>query len=350
MKLHEPRELPVPEEVRVAATMGRLTFFIGAGVSRLYGLPSWDGLANKMLGKLAESGKLNHSLVEILSKYSTKIKMSIADFYFKESRNEDSKEYLNLTYQSALMEGISKEDIHKKIPIYKLIADCSVKLLTTNYDDLLSDVLNSISTVEDSNLADTKIEQVSSSESTIPGKSKLFNYTIFKSLDSLEEAALTQNNILVHLHGSLQNEDTLIASTHSYLKLYGDKNNQDRLNLLFQKQTVVFFGYGLDELEILDLILKSSNANKESEQSPRFFLVLPLLSHETEILKHLQIYYSQLGVNLLPYSIDTKSYHALTDVLEEWTKTIKPLVKPPSQVDHSIVMDQLRKQFNEVTI
>lgn len=350
MKLYQPKELPVPEEIRVAATMGRLTFFIGAGVSRLYGLPSWDGLANKMLGKLAECGRLNHSLVDILSKYSTKVKISIADYYFKENRKADTEaQYQNLTYHSALMDGISKEDIHKNIPVYKLIADCNVKLLTTNYDNLLADVLDSVATTE-SVVAETKFEQPEPKESTVGSKSKLFNYTIFRNLNSLEESALTKNNILVHLHGSLHDEDSLISSTQSYLKLYGDKNNQERLNLLFQKQTVVFFGYGLDELEILDLILRSSSSIPESEQSPRFFLVLPLLSHEIEILKHLQIYYSQLGVTLLPYSIDTKSYHALTDVLEEWTKTLKPLVKPPSQVDHSIVMDQLRKQFNEVVL
>jgi flagellin-specific chaperone FliS len=348
MTLYQPKDLPIPEDVRAAAKMGRLAFFIGAGVSRLYGLPSWEELANKMLIRLAECRKLNHSLVDLLLKYPTKVKISIADHYFKENRKAaDENRHQNLTYYSVLMDGISREEIHKKIPIYTSIAKCNVKLITTNYDSLLSDVLSGV-TSSDSVIAEGQIETAKTSELPIAGKNKTFDYKIFKSLDELEESSLTKNNILVHLHGSLSNEGTLIASTQSYLKFYGNKSNQDRLNLLFKKQTIVFFGYGLEELEILDLLLKSSSSESDSQDSPRFFLVLSLLSHEMEILKHLQIYYDQLGVKLLAFSRDAKGYHALTDVLEEWTKTLIPIVEPPSQADHSFVMEQLRKQFNEV--
>lgn len=345
--LSQPKELAIPEEIKAAAKLGRLTFFIGNGVSRLYGLPSWDELANKMLRKLADCGKLNHSLVEILSRYPTKVKISIADFYFRENR--ESNEYADLTYKNLLMGDIGDVDIHKKTPVYKLIADCNVKLLTTNYDSILSDILESVSS-DDSILGETEVEPTESAEAQSVSKSKTYKYKVFKNLHELEESSLTDNNILVHLHGSIKDEDALIASTHSYLKLYGSNDNQERLNLLFQKQTVVFFGYGLEELEVLDLMLRSSKAMPESQESPRFFLVLSLLSHEFEILKHLQVYYSQLRVTLLAYSRDSKDYHALTDVLEEWTKTLKPLVQPPSQVDHSLVREQLRKKFNEMTL
>ena len=348
MELFEPRKLPIPEEIRVAAKMGRLTFFIGAGVSRLYGLPSWEDLANRMLIRLAECEKLNHSLVDLLTKYPTKVKMSIADYYFQENRKKDKQnQHPRLTYYSVLMDGLSKEDIHKKIPVYTSIAKCNVKLLTTNYDSLLADILCSVP-ISDSVVSETQIEPVDQVKSSTKISSKAFDYKIFKSLEELEESSLTKNNILVHLHGSLANEDTLISSTRSYLNFYGNKSNQQRLNLLFKKQTVVFFGYGLEELEILDLLLKSANSENETQESPRFFLVLSLLSHEMEILKHLQIYYHQLGVQLLAFSRDTKGYHALSDVLEEWTKTLIPLVKHPTQADHSLVMDQLRKQFDEV--
>lgn len=344
--LFQPKELAIPEEIKAAAKLGRLTFFIGNGVSRLYGLPSWDELANRMLRKLADCGKLNHSLVEILSRYPTKVKISIADFYFRENR--ESNEYADLNYKKILMGDISDIDIHKKTPVYKLIADCNVKLLTTNYDSILSDILESVSS-DDSILEETQVESTES-ESQSVSKTKTYKYKVFKNLHELEESSLTENNILVHLHGSIKDEKGLIASTQSYLKLYGDKDNQDRLNLLFQKQTVVFFGYGLEELEVLDLMLRSSKIMPESQENPRFFLVLSLLSHEFEILKHLQIYYLQLGVTLLAYSRDGKDYHALTDVLEEWTKTLKLLIQPPSSVDHTLVRDQLRKKFNEMTL
>lgn len=342
--LSQPTDLKVPEEVKAAAKLGRLTFFIGNGVSRLYGLPSWDELANKMLRKLASCGILNHSLVEILSRYPTKVKISIADHYFRENRI--SKKYAELTYKNLLMGDLKDIDLHKKTPVYKLIADCNVRLLTTNYDSILPDILDGV-TADESVLEEAKIETGKPEDDQAAGSIKAYGYKIFKNLHELEESTLTGNNILVHLHGSIRAEDALIASTQSYLKFYGNEANQNRLNLLFKKQTIIFFGYGLEELEILDLLLRSSKTLPETQESPRFFLVLSLLSHEFEILKHLQVYYSQLGVVLLAYSRDEKDFHALTDVLEEWTKVIKPLVNPPSQHDHSFLREDLRKKFNE---
>lgn len=347
LELKEPEKLELPEEVKIAATMGRLTFFIGNGVSRLYGVPSWDELANKMLQRLADCGKLNHSLFGILSNYPTKVKISIADYYFKE--NNVKNEYSGLSYQNILMDGIKKEDIHKKIPVYKLIADCNVKLITTNYDGLLSDVLSS-PTSNDSIIPESKLNQSQKAENNQVGKIRNFNYATFKSLEEFEESSLVTNNFLVHLHGSIADENTLIASTSSYLELYRDKRNQDKLNLLFKNQTVVFIGYSLEELEILDLIIRTSTPKTNNEESPKFFLVLSLLSHEKEILKHLRIYYSQLGVTLLPYSRDQKGYLALTDVLEKWTRELQEIIQQPSRVDHQALLDDLSKKFFEASL
>ena len=82
-QLLQPDTLPLHPDIRDAATMGELTFFIGNGVSRLYGVPSWDELANKMLRKLAEHKKINHNELEILLRMPTKVKISIADSHFK---------------------------------------------------------------------------------------------------------------------------------------------------------------------------------------------------------------------------------------------------------------------------
>ena len=53
--LLHPDKLEIPEAIKIAATKnGSVTFFIGNGVSQLFGVPSWDELANKMLRMLAE--------------------------------------------------------------------------------------------------------------------------------------------------------------------------------------------------------------------------------------------------------------------------------------------------------
>lgn len=344
MKLYQPNELPIHEDIKAAAQMGRLTFFIGNGVSRLYGIPSWDDLANLMLKKLAECGKLNHSLLEILARHPTKVKVSIADYYFKE--NEKSNEYQGINYTSLLMNGIDLVEIQKKIPVYKMIAGCNVKLITTNYDWLLSDALTNPSGSETAIIGSevSKSNDATKSSIELIPKNK---YKIYKTLKEFEVSSTIKNNFLVHIHGSLSDEKTLIASTASYLQLYNDAENQEKLRLLFKNQTVVFIGYSLEEMEILDLIIRSSKTRPNTEDSPRFFLVLSLLSHEIEILKYLQIYYKQLGVTIITYCRDVKGYHALTDVLEKWVAELHTIIQQPSAIDQFSLLDELRDKYTE---
>jgi hypothetical protein len=44
-----PEVPPVPVELRTAAQLGRLVIFVGAGVSRLVGGPSWLEFADDLL-------------------------------------------------------------------------------------------------------------------------------------------------------------------------------------------------------------------------------------------------------------------------------------------------------------
>ena len=345
-QLPQPDKLPLHPDIRDAAIMGRLTFFIGNGVSRLFGVPSWDDLANKMLRKLAKHKKLNHNQLEILLRRPTKVKISIADYHFK--KNIETNEIQGLNYESILMKDIKRDEVHKKIPVYKLISECNVKLITTNYDWLLSDVLLTPA-INESTIEELKIEKPEDSELNTTGKLKKVNYRIYKNLDEFEESSLVSNNFLVHLHGALPDEKSLIASTENYLKLYGDENNQRKLKLLFKNQTVVFLGYGLEELEILDLIVRSSKISERNSESPRFFVVLSLLSHEAEILDHLRGYYEQLGITPIAYCRDIKGHDALVDVLENWTGEIKSKVQQPSRYDQHRLLDELSIAFTEVT-
>lgn len=346
MTLYQPDKLPLHPDIRDAAIMGRLTFFIGNGVSRLFGVPSWDDLANNMLRKLAKHKKINHNQLEILLRRPTKVKISIADYHFK--KNIETGEIQGLNYESILMKKIKRDEIHKKIPVYKLISECKVKLITTNYDWLLSDVLLTPA-INESTIEELKTEKIEDSELSATGKLNKINYKIYKSLDEFEESSLVSNNFLVHLHGALPDEKSLIASTESYLKLYGDENNQRKLKLLFKNQTVVFIGYGLEELEILDLIVRSSKLQEQTNESPRFFVVLSLLSHEAEILDHLKGYYEQLGITPIAYCRDVKGHDALVDVLESWTGEIKSKIQQPSRYDQHRLLDELSIAFTEVT-
>ena len=49
-----PQQVDIPPEIEQAALSGNLVIFVGAGVSKLAGAPSWDEFATKTLEDLAK--------------------------------------------------------------------------------------------------------------------------------------------------------------------------------------------------------------------------------------------------------------------------------------------------------
>ena len=77
-------EISIHQRIISAASRGELTFFIGNGISRLYGLPSWNTFANLILEELAEKEKINYAQCEQLKKRPLKEKISIAHTHAKD--------------------------------------------------------------------------------------------------------------------------------------------------------------------------------------------------------------------------------------------------------------------------
>ncbi len=343
-RLNKPEEVSVPDEVQIAAIDGRLTFFIGNGVSRLYDIPSWDDLANRMLKQLVDLGKIDYNKYDLLLKHPTKTKISIADHFFKE--NLGLEKSLDLNYKTILMKNVDSQ----KYPAYSLLTKFGCRFLTTNYDSLFSDALKYNMTQG----RPIKVSQINDDEaikSNVNHESKN-KIRICNSLDEFKKSDLLNKNILVHLHGSISDERTLVASTLGYLKLYGDSEKVDKLKLLLKNQTVVFIGYGLEELELLDLIVRSSReTNYNESEKKRFFLLLPMLTHEYEIYDLLKIYYeNQLGIKLLPYSRDKLDYRSVVEIIENWAKELSDLVNAPNHADKMVLLDNLLSEYREAQI
>lgn len=334
-----PNEISLPNEVRNAAAMGKLAFFIGNGISRLYGLPSWDELSTRMLKNLAANGIIDHNKIDLLSRQSLKARISIADHYYKTNFGKDAP---GLSYRAALLRDL--KDTHKgNKSAYSSLAKCGAKFITTNYDSLLADALKRpASIVEPIVASDSKPDQASEEQiSNSPIKTVQVFYDPYK----FNEVELMSNKVVFHLHGSIEDENTIVASTLNYLKLYSDENIQTFLRRFFEKHVVVFLGYGLDELELLDLIIRTGRQASPTTQPNRFFLLLPLLSHETEILDQLEIYYQQLNMKLLPFSRNRNDYESYSELLEVWSGELSAVIREPTRVDELDILDSLANEF-----
>ncbi len=89
----------------------------------------------------------------------------------------------------------------------------------------------------------------------------------------------------------------MILTTQDYVRHYandrvaGDPQKENRvltfLDFLFKNKTVLFIGYGLDELEILEyVILKAGRPAGTTNREPRHYILQGFFSHEAALFQN----------------------------------------------------------------
>lgn len=293
-----------PDEIVEAGLNGDLIFFIGAGASMLLGLPSWAGLAEKALEDLQQYGCLNFSEIEQLKSLDPKKLLSIAYLIAEDNKYElDLAKHLN---------GKKESD-----SIYKAINDIGCSCVTTNYDELLAPRF--IETKDGSTTA-ASVKRVYDKENFF---AKLLN----------------EPGTVVHLHGAISEPGTMIVTTKDYLEHYDHKNVQEFLGELFEKKIILFLGYGLEEAEVLEHILRRG-AVKSTKERRRFALQGFFLSQKP-LYEKLHAYYEKsFGVHLLGFVRDHENYRALEAIIRTWANQIV-VKKPPLAVDYDFLDEVL---------
>ena len=297
-------DLNPPNEIIQAGLNGELVLFVGAGVSTLLGLPSWDNFANQVLCEIRKKGGLNYSEIDQLRKLDPKKKLSIARLIADENEIK-----IDLTkYFTSKMEGDS---------IYKSINDIGCTCVTTNYDELLAPRFIEI---------DKKGSTTNAQIQRITERDKFFAHI------------LDEPGTVVHLHGSISKPETMICTTKEYLEHYDNKNVQEFLRELFQKKTVLFLGYGLEEIEILEYILRKGST-KTSKDRKRF-LLQAFFKSQNPLYTELSNYYEKsFGVYLLGIVRDHEDYKCLERVIKHWANQIE--IRKPALTADVDYMDEV---------
>ncbi len=320
----------IPEALRIASRRGVLIPFVGAGVSRLAGCPDWNEFADGALKFFIGKGKFSHSQYEQIRHLNPRVKLSVA--LSLETEHKLPIDFRNLLHpKNNPSQGLGER-------LYSHLSKLAKTFVTTNYDEWL-----------DQGIAFPELS---------PSGSGSISATAIRSprvavhrIADLTHSNLNLPDTVIHLHGSLADPSGMILTTRHYVRHYANDRDAGRageenrvltfLENLFREKNVVFLGYGLGELEILEyIVLKARSSVPAGNEEPRHFIVQGFFSHERELMRSLRDYYlSDCGIELIPYLRDNKDWHQLVDVLEHLARELP--ARPPLASQEFLEMDDL---------
>jgi SIR2-like domain len=316
----------IPETLRLASVQGNLIPFIGAGVSQISGCPNWNEFANRALTFFVENEKLNHAELDQISSLSSRVKLSLA-------LELEEKHKILIDFKKLLEPQSSKKDIGDKV--YANLSRLATTFVTTNYDDWLDQNPMTPFSLDDG-----------SPSSRPPDNSR---HPFYRRRDISVEN-LDVPNAVFHIHGSVHDRESMILTTVDYLDHYsshridGDSNRENPfltfLQTLFQLKNVLFIGYGLNELEILEYIVqKGFEKIPKSNEAPKHYMLHGFFSHELGLARSLESYFQQFGIGLIPFRRDEQDWMQLVEVIDYFAREIPP--RPTLALTKRLEMEEL---------
>lgn len=299
-----PFQPEIPPELLDKILMGEVVVFVGSGVSRLFGVPSWKGLALKYLD---DCKNLSYDVYEKLKREKTdplELLTICADILGTDVVKKQLKEKL---------EGkLNDKEKECLLRIYGYIRDLKVGYITTNYDSFLE---NALLTIDDISGKEKENLQIVDPENT--GELNQVG------LDNKLEIPVGK---IVYLHGKAMNPgeqqrggivNNIILTLEDYLEHYKDDGKgKNFLKQIFDKNTFLFIGLGLKEFEIIQHIQKPAN-------NMNHYLLLGVSSYECNMLTGYTRYYKILNIEPVFYNISEKGYLQLEDVLRNWSNKVR---------------------------
>ena len=300
----------IPPGLREAAQRGTLIPFVGAGVSVLAGCPTWRQLAEGALRACIDEKTFSYGELAQIETFPPRMKLSIA-------RGLELEHGFKIDYAKLIQPKISdgKKEVGERV--YHSLGKLGTRFVTTNYDSWL-----------DTEIPDLQRPVTPDDEPpvmTITGPAT--RRSIYR-VNEFTPANLNLEKTVFHLHGSLEDPTGMVITTRDYIERYRNDRAEDDparenrtltlLEYLFATRTVLFVGYGLDDLEILEYVIQKARVPQDGQAEARHFMLQGYFAHQHELMRSLTQYYRQCGIQLLPFQRDQKDWEQLIDVLEHY--------------------------------
>lgn len=291
---------PVPTAIRDAAKHGELVVFVGSGVSVLCGSPNWEGFANAVIDVVGKPAKLSFLEIEQLRAISDpRRRLSIAIDLAEKARVP--VDYEAILHPERGGKGVGLE-------AYRLLSALNPVFITTNYDKWF----------------DTAPPPVLSgaagapNEETAPSQRK-----IIVGRDQLNTDLLFNRGAVFHLHGRCTDPRSMVISLRQYISHYSDPHVIAFLREIFSKWTVLFVGYSLSELEILEYVIKAASPDGSTPPTIRHHILYGYRTSESAQTRFIERYFEhECNVGVIKFKIDENGWDELLNVLKEWQPQI----------------------------
>lgn len=228
-----------------------LTFFVGAGISKLSDAPKWSELIDAFSEELGRAKK---------SYYSNEEYLSIPQMYYY-SIEQDEGMYYDFINNCFGSNKLNPNAIHKMLLDFNPRA-----FITTNFDDLL---------------------ETAASE----------NCQGFKAVACDDEISeINGNRFILKLHGDLKHRNVVLKE-EDYLNYSENfKLVETLLKSIFATNTVVFIGYGLNDYNIKLILNWTKTLLKEKFNKPIF-----IYTDDAELSKEELRYHESKGLCVVDY-------------------------------------------------
>lgn len=312
-----------PQLIKDAAKHGELVIFVGAGASKLCGSPNWQEFANQIVSTLESAGKLSFLEAEQLRNLGdARRTLSIAVNLATESETK-----VPINYDKILHPSVPKPE---GVELYRLLAELRPVFVTTNYDKWLHDEPS----LDLPELGEGKESEPAAATSKRP------RYYLTK---DLTPDRLSERGAVLHLHGCYVDPNSMVVSLRDYIKHYANPSVREFLAEMFRNYTVLFVGYGLAELEVLEYIIRSNESLGTGKVEQRHFLLYPHRSTELTQTGFVERFFKdQCGIQVIRYCIDARGYGELNDVFRAWTPQLDvrdpTLLELQNQIDRCVTV------------
>lgn len=272
----------LPPGIKDALDRDQFVVFVGAGVSRLVGCIGWEDLGKNLVSACFDKKYINFKEKEKLSTEADHRKTISICYHIITERNKDPE----LFYQHLNDALQPKPERAKQFPVYEELYRLRAVFVTTNADDIFD---------------------------------KLFNRQaiIYRAQDFPNKSF--DRTKLYHLHGTIHDRLSLVFSLDEYIRHYRKRQVHAFLQNLFKEYTILFVGYGLAELQLLEYLITGS---EKDDGVVRHFYLLPMYKDEENLFEFEQAYFKKLGIQVIAYDIADNGYEQLYHVMKAWQTEI----------------------------